>query len=165
MYALPKSNYLKRSLLVNGNKPNAKAVVLLESERIKRQLRDLGVSTVARLSMEGRYLPHIIHPDEHIKGLVYGKTDEGFAMLIATDKRAIYLDKKPLFVNEDEITYDIVAGVSYGHIGPGATVTLHTRIKDYTIQTINGKSVENFINAIETRCVEQRDQQGEHNGY
>lgn len=153
MYALPRTNYLRRSLLVNNQRPNPPRFVVSQSERVKHQLHALGVSRIAMHSMESRYLPHVIHPDEYIQGVVYGKSDDGFAMLLATDKRAIFLDKKPLFVNMDEITYDVVSGVSLGNIGFGSTVTLHTRIKDYTIMTLNEKCAKAFVEAIETRCI------------
>lgn len=154
MYALSRSNDLERNPVVNKKKPNPQRSTISQSERIKRQLRSIGASRIAMHSMEGRYLPEIIHADESIQGVVFGLSSDGFAMLIATDRRAIFLDKKPLFVNEDEITYDVVSGVSYGHVGPGSTVTLHTRIKDYTIKTFNDKGANAFVEAIEARCLE-----------
>lgn len=123
--------------------------------RIRKELRDLGVSRSALLRMEAHYLPHIIHPDERLGGVVYGHHHDGYAMLVATDRRIIFLDKKPLFVNEDEIKYDIVGGVSFGHAGYGSTVTLHTRMKDYAIRTLNQRCATTFVEYIESRCLER----------
>lgn len=156
MYALPRTNYVKRSLLVNMQKPNTHQVVFAQSEPIKEQLVRLGLGRMARLSMESRYLPHIIQPDEKLEAVVYGRSPDGMAMLVATDKRAIFLDKKPLFVNEDEVTYDVVSGVDHSHLGMGSTVILHTRVKDYRIQTMNHRCAQNFVKAIETRCINNR---------
>lgn len=156
MYALPRSNYPRRSSIVNGQKPAVLHHALTQGERIKQRLRSLGVSSWALRSAESRYLPHIIHEDEDIQGVVYGKSDDGFAMLIATDTRVIYLDKKPLFVIEDEITYDVISGVSRGQVGPGSTIKLHTRVKDYTIRTFNEKCSRGFAEAIEARCLGYR---------
>ena len=156
MYTLPRTAY-PRKLPPTGIQYSAQPIHPLSPlERIKHQLANVAASRMAINSLEGKYLPQIIHTDEQIQGVVYGKSVDGMAMLIATDRRAIFLDKKPLFVNEDEVTYDVVSGVSHGHVGIGSTVTLHTRIKDFTIKTLNEKSARIFIEAIEARCVEHQ---------
>jgi hypothetical protein len=121
---------------------------------VRTQLRDLGLSKMAMMSTESHYLPKLIHPDEILGGVVFGKHVDGYAMLVATDRRIIFLDKKPLFVNEDEMTYDVVGGISISRAGIGATVTLHTRLKDYTIRTFNQESAQKFLHYIELRCLE-----------
>ncbi len=164
MYTLLRSNYLRRSLLVNGRKPRLQQLTgtISHYDRVTQELRDLGVSKVALKRMESRYLPNIIHSDEHLGGVVYGHHEDGYAMLVATDRRIIFLDKKPLFVNEDEITYNVVSGISYGHAGFGTTVKLHTRIKDYTIRTYNKKCAESFVEYIESRCLEHESKEERH---
>ena len=126
--------------------------------RIQRELKQLGVSKAALASKEGKYLPLVIHPDEQIGGIVYGFHEDGFAMLVATDRRVIFLDRKPLFSNEDEVNYYVVSGVKYGHVGLLSTVTLHTRIRDYSIKTFNHKCAKGFVEYIETRSLEHGDQ-------
>lgn len=154
MYTLPGPNHLAQS--IPGQKPLPPNHAQSQGERIKKQLRKLGASRWALHQAESRYLPYVIHPDENIQGVVYGKSKDGFAMLIATDMRVIYLDKKPLFVNEDEITYDVISGISHGRVMPGSTVKLHTRVKEYSVRTFNEKCARGFVKAIETRCLENR---------
>lgn len=125
--------------------------------RVSDELRQAGVSRLGLLRMESRYLPQVIHPDEHIDGVVYGHSDEGSVMLVATDRRVIFLDKKPLFINKDQISYYVVTGVKFSHAGPGTTVILHTRIKDYTIHSLNQKAAEKFVKLIESRCLEHQE--------
>ncbi len=160
MYALPKSNYLKRSLLVNarGQVYDVNPTLLTHSQRIKNDLHRLGVSPYAMWRSESRFLPHIIRPDEQLGGIVYGHCKEGFAMLIATDRRVVFLDKKPLFINQDEFNYFAITGVTFSQAGPGCKVTLHTRIKDYELQTFNEVCARNFVQYIESQCL---DYQGE----
>jgi Bacterial PH domain len=151
MYILPTSNFLKRNLQINKKRssfPKIRKPVSHRS-RVLEELRNLGVSKGSLSTMESRYLPTIIHPDEHIGGVVYGDGEEGFVMLVATDRRIIFLDKKPFFINEDEINYGVVSGVKYSHAGFGTTITLHTRIKDYKIMTFNKKCAEGFVKYIE----------------
>lgn len=150
--------YMRRSLLVNNHKlikmpPNHK-------ERIRQTLRRLGVSKWGMVSMEAHYVPHIIHPKEEIGGVVYGFCESSFVMLLATDRRIVYLDKKPLFVKEDEINYYAVTGVSYSSAGFGSTVTLHTRIRDFVILTFNERCAQGFVAYIESRCLESLNKDG-----
>lgn len=167
MYTLAESNYLKRSsfykdrghIYAMGTDP------ISHGERIKRDLKALGVTNFALWRAVSRYLPHIIHPSEYIGGVVYGRCQNDFAMLVATDRRVIFLDKQPLFVNEDEVTYFVVSGVSYSSAGIGMTVTLHTRIKDFVIRTFNQKCAKGFIQYIEARCLEHKSEGEDHYDY
>lgn len=125
-------------------------------ERVMEDLAAVGVTWYGRKKHESRYLPNVIHEDEHIRGAVYGSSEVGSVMLVATDRRIIYLDKKPLFVNEDELTYDVVSGVRHWHGGFMTTVTLHSRIRDYTIDTVNDVAATIFVSYIEKRCLEHK---------
>lgn len=156
MYASTRSNNLRRSIMLGADKPQVNQPIqpLDHQKRVRRELKQLGVSWFGMSTMESAYLPTIIHPDEHIGGVVYGRHPDGFAMMVATDRRILFIDRKPLFENEDEITYDVVSGVSYGHAGLGSTVTLHTRIKDYPIRSYNRKCAHGFVEYIEERCLE-----------
>jgi hypothetical protein len=153
MYTLPTSNYLMRNL--QANKLRGWQPVHVDPNdhrrRVLQELKNLGVSKYGLLMTESQYLPSIIHADEQLCGVVYGHHDAGFAMLVATDRRVIFLDKKPLFVDQDDIDYGVVAGVSHGHAGFASTVTLHTRIKDYAIRTLSIKSADGFVRYIENR--------------
>lgn len=146
--------YIRKSLHLNHKKAAVTTAAESHKKRVYDELRKAGLPRYELLRMEARYLPHIIHESEHIGGMVFGHHKDGFAFLVATDKRVIFLDKKPLFINEDEITYRVVSGVSFNRAGPGAMVTLHTRIKDYPIQTLNEHCAEKFVKYIEDRCLE-----------
>lgn len=158
MYTPTRYGYLQRNRMINPYKPCTKQFVhpLDHRKRVRRDLKKLGVSRFGLSTMESDYLPKLIHTDEAIGGVVYGHHPDGFAMLVATDRRVIFLDRKPLFENEDEITYDVISGVSFGHAGFGSTVTLHTRVKDYPIKTYNQKCAHRFVEYIESRCLEHK---------
>lgn len=158
MNTLPRSSYFKHGTLVNAGRlhKGVQAGPREHAERVMREMRELGASSFGLRRFAARYLPHIIHPDERLGGIVYGRSGEGAVMLVATDRRVIYLDKKPFFVSEDEITYDIVSGVSYGYTTFSATVKLHTRIGDYEVHTFNRKCAEQFVEFIEERCLENQ---------
>jgi hypothetical protein len=159
MYAVTRASSLQRSIRLAHPKrtyiqQHARRP-LTHRERVAGELRELGVTGFGMLRMESRYLPHIIHSGEHLKGVVYGRHKDGFAMLVATDRRVVFLDKKPLFANQDEVTYDVVTGVNLSTNGIGKAVTLHTRVKDFEIRTYNGKCARGFVSYIEKRRVER----------
>lgn len=157
MYTIPtKSRYLQRSSLVNSNYKKVARVDPRDHERrIFEELKNLGMTHQGLATMETHYLPSIVGETEHICGVLYGHHQDGFAMLVATDQKVIFLDKKPLFVNEDEISYYVVSGVRLNRAGFGTVVTLHTRIKDFKIRTFNKRCADGFMRYIESRIAQK----------
>ncbi len=124
------------------------------AKRVKNELIKAGVTGYGLIKAESRYLPQIIHETEHIGGAVYGQFGVGSAMLVATNHRVIFLDRKPLFTTNDELTYDVVSGVKLNQSGLFNTVVLHTRIADYTLRYVNLKCAQHFVRYIESRRLE-----------
>lgn len=148
MYTLPAPNYRQKHIRASKTRSELQAPVS-HCQRVLQELKGLGASRAGLSTMESKYLHNIIHIDEHIGGVVYGDHEDGFVMLAATDCRVIFLDVKPMFINEDEINYGVVSGIKYGHVGFLTTITLHTRIKDYKIMTFNKKCALGFVKYIE----------------
>ncbi|MCA9344328.1 pyridoxamine 5'-phosphate oxidase family protein [Candidatus Saccharibacteria bacterium] len=124
------------------------------TERIHKALIDAGLSPIAMLKAESRYLPHVIHTDEKIGGVVNGWYENGSAMLVATDRRIIFLDKKPIYTTKEEVTYDVVAGVRLDIGGVSTVLTLHTRIRDFKLKYVNPASAKRFVRYIEKQQLE-----------
>ncbi len=132
------------------------------NNRVSQELRDVGATGYGAIKFASRYLPNIIHPDEHIQAAVYGRYKEGGAllsfasgMLVATDRRVFFLDHKPGYTSTDEITYDIVTGVKKTSSSFASSVTLHTRVGDYSVRFANPTGVDKFVQYIETRRLEK----------
>jgi hypothetical protein len=132
------------------------------ANRIKRELVEAGLTRYGGLKFSAHYLRQIIHPYEHIRGIAYGRhgpserlfgrMNEG--MLIATDRRVIFLDHKPGYTDLKEFTYDVVSGIECLTAGPSSSVTLYTRIGDYTIRFANPRCVKQFMDYVELRHIE-----------
>ncbi len=127
---------------------------LSHSERITKELTAAGMSSYGLRKAESRYLPQVIHADEHIGGVVYGRYENGGGMLIATDKRVIFLDVKPLFTTNDEVTYNVVSGFKINRTGVVNSVTLHTKVKDFTLRYVNRLCATKFKTYLESRSIE-----------
>jgi hypothetical protein len=129
----------------------------LHKERIIHELIEAGVTTYGLMKSESRYLPRIINEIEHIKAVVYGLHGSSLAMLIATDKRLIYLDKKPIVEMLDEISYEVVSGIEMDLFMFFATVTLHTAVGNYKFQYVNPRCAEKFVQHIEEQRMKHSD--------
>lgn len=130
-------------------------------QRIKQELKMVGVTSFGLVKFTSKYLPAVLHPDEHIKGAVYGRYTEGTGllqwvegMLVATDKRILFIDHKPGFSKVDELTYDVISGVKKVYTWPFSSMTLHTRLGDYLVRFANAKCIDIFVQYIEARRLE-----------
>ncbi len=119
------------------------------AERVKKELLRAGITRYGLLKMEAKYLPKVIHEDESIGGVVYGRYKNGSGMLIATNKRVIFLDRKPLFVTNEEVTYDVVSGLELDVRGMLSSITLHTRVKDFVLLYVNQTCATQFKAFVE----------------
>lgn len=131
------------------------------TERVRKELRKSGISSLALLRFTGRYLPKVIHENEHIKAAVFGRHKEsedlfGYTegILVATDMRVVYLDHKPGFTTMDEIAYDVISGVNISQAGGHASLKLFTKIANYTISFANLSCVKNFADYIESQRID-----------
>lgn len=122
---------------------------------IINELKSVGVTRHGLSKPESKELPRILHDDEHIKGVIYGRSEaNNSAMLVATDHRVLFLDNQFLFKTIDELSYDVVSGVSSSVSGPLTSVTLHTRVTDYHLRYVNATCAEIFIKYIENKRLE-----------
>lgn len=131
--------------------------------RVKKELRAAGVTSIGLAKFASRYLPSVLHDAEHIMGVVYGRYAAGSGllrwtegMLVATDRRVIFMDRKPGFQTVDELTYDIVSGVKKTYAWPFSSITLHTRIGNYTLRYVNPSCLDTFMQYVEERRLESR---------
>lgn len=129
-------------------------------EIINKELAAAGVTWFGMKKFAIRYLPKIVHNDEHIMGIVYGRyrdksgsSNWNEGMLIATDLRIVFLDHKPGYTNTDELTYDVVSGITTT-TALFSAVTLHTRLGDYKIRFANTKCASIFTRYVEIRRLE-----------
>lgn len=127
---------------------------LSHKQRIIDELKALGVSRFGMMRAAIRSLPGLLHHGEHINGIVYGQHKDGSAILVATDRRLLFVEKKLFYQRADDLSYDVVSGVNYGQVSLVATITLHTRTGDFTIRTLNLKCAKKFVDFIEARCLD-----------
>lgn len=126
--------------------------------RILAALKAVGAGSYNMLLPETHSMYLVIHPFEQITGVVYGRYKQdrqglqpitGRGVLVATDKRIVFVDKKPLFIRSIEISYMVVAGIAYSRVGLIGTVTLYNKTGDIRIRTFNQTCAYHFVEAVE----------------
>ncbi|MBC7546780.1 PH domain-containing protein [Candidatus Saccharibacteria bacterium] len=156
---IPFDDDSKLSVYVPSPKPAKLVAKIDRAEEIDRVLKSLGADRYDLLLPETHTLASILHPDEQIIGIVYGKyriqnnPQSGRGALVATSNRVLLIDKKPLFEKIDEMTYQVISGVTYSKVSIAGTVTLHSRVGDIAIRTLNHKCARSFLEAIEARVL------------
>jgi hypothetical protein len=131
----------------------------IKTKRIRQEMLDAGVTAYGLLKSESRYLPKILHPHEHVEAVIYGQHNSSSAMMIATDERIIYLDKKPMAELFDEVSYEVVSGIEFDIHMFFATVVLHTAVKNYDFKMVNLRCAEKFARHIEKHRLEREPKQ------
>lgn len=121
--------------------------------RVRRELKAVGVTRYGLMKLSTKFVPEVVGLDERIGGAVYGWTTGGSAILVATNRRIIFIDKKPFFTTSDELTYDIVSGVKIHTGGPFCTIVLRTRKNDYHLKYVNENCARNFVRYLEHRRI------------
>lgn len=127
-------------------------------EYIYTSICRLGADAYDLLVPETSVLPMIIQPDEIVAGLVYGRYEwhdrsnapiVGRGVLVATDKRALLIDKKWLFLRCDELGYGTIRAVSYSRVGWIGTIVLRTGLGDIKVRTFNQECAKHFVESID----------------
>lgn len=131
-----------------------------QKERIKAEMTKVGVTSYGLKKTTTKMLLDFMDDDEHIGGVVYGRegdklVESNSVMLVATNKRLIYLNHEPFSRFTDEIAYDVLAGVKKSTAGPFSTVTLLTRMMDttYTIKYVNTNCARHFVKYIDRKRI------------
>lgn len=125
--------------------------------RVQEELKAAGMTKYGLLKLTTRCLPRVIHENEHIRAAVYGRykqdgwplSSEG--MLVATDKRIIFVNWKPGYTSIDELSYDIIAGLNVSRAIFFSALSLYTRMSTYTIRFANSGCVARFADYVERR--------------
>lgn len=127
--------------------------------RVNAELKAAGATWFGMRKFAIKYLPEYIEPNEHVKGVVYGRyADDGgnlklnAGLLAATNKRVIFLDHKPGYTRMDEIAYSVIGGVEILK-AVKASVELHTSAGNYKISYANPKCAQIFVNYVDKQLM------------
>lgn len=140
---------------------NAGSLLRDHAQKIKASISSLGADEYDLMLPETHVLPLIIQPDERIEGIIYGhylqetpkEPVRGRGVLVATDKRIMLIDHKPLYLKNAEYPYEVVSTISLNSGALAHTITLGTRVGNVSIRTRNRRSATIFISALEKHLI------------
>lgn len=86
---------------------------MVGTQEVLRQFHRLGVKPSIWARAEIAELANILIPGEHLKHVVFGWYENGFALLCCTEHRVLLIDKKPFFLKLEDLRYDKISEVRY----------------------------------------------------
>ncbi len=129
---------------------------MVELHIVEAQLQKVGMKNRFFGKPEVRELCHILAPNEVIQHAVLGQYEGGFALMAATDRRVLLIDKKPWFLTMEDIRYDMVSEVDfYGRL-LDATVSLITINKTLMFTSWKQDRLRELVKYIQHRVMEIR---------
>lgn len=128
---------------------------------VRNQLRNINASFPFFGKPEIEELPKILVEGEVIQHIINGRYEGGFAILCATNLRLLLVDKKIFFLTVEDIRYDMIAELDYGHQLVGATIHVRSFSKDLKYQCFKKKQLRDFTSFVQKRVMEQRQHQAD----
>jgi hypothetical protein len=132
---------------------------MVSPEIVRKQLDRLGIGSMPLCNSEIRQLPRLLVVGEEIEGLLAGRYFAGYSIMVATNFRLLIIDKKlgGGLIFED-IPYDMIAEVEFGHGPFSSHLTIHARSKKIDFKVFRGSPVMDFAQYLEQRMMEARNQ-------
>lgn len=125
-------------------------------QEIDAQLERVGMKNRYFGRAEVKELCHIMAPGEQIQHAVNGQYEGGFAMIIATDRRLLLIDKKPWFLTMEDIRYDMIQEVDYYARLLDASVSIITFSKQLHFKSWRQARLRELVRYIQHRVMELR---------
>lgn len=131
-------------------------VSMISPVTVQKQLKAIGASFTFFGKPEIDELPKIMVDGEVIQHIIFGRYEGGYATLCATNFRILLVDKKILFLTVEDVRYDMIAELDYGHQFIGATIHIRSFSKDLKFQCYNKEKLRDFTNFVQQRVMELR---------
>jgi hypothetical protein len=126
---------------------------------IEAQLSKLGVRVSRWFRAEIKELENILMDEEEIVHVVPGRYFGGYAMLVATDRRLLMIDKRAFFMNLEDIRFDMISEVDFSSRLLDSTITLFTLNKQHRFTSTRYKNQLRQLTAYVQQQVAQLRQQ------
>jgi hypothetical protein len=127
---------------------------------IEAQLSKLGFRASRWFRPEIKELQHILMDEEELVGCVQGRYFGGFALLVATDRRLLLIDKKIPYLSIEDIRYDMISEINYNSQWLDSTINIYTVNKQHRFSSWKHKHhLRKLVNYAQQRVMEMRQYQ------
>lgn len=129
---------------------------MLTLATLEEELKAIGCNFRFWGRSELKELCHVLLDDEKIAHCINGQYEVGFALLCATDRRVLLVDKKPRFLTLKDIRYEMITEMDYNHRLMNATVRLFTPNKELHFTAYNQARLRKMFHFVQQKVVENR---------
>lgn len=129
---------------------------MVTKQEIERQLNAIGAKFTWWGKAEVKELEHIIEPSETIMYCINGRYEGGFAMLCVTDRRALLIDKKPLYLSLEDLRYDMISEVAFDGRLVDSTIIIYSSAKQLRFTSFKGDKLRKATAYLQRRVMEIR---------
>lgn len=129
----------------------------LKLKQLEQQLKRIGCNFQFWGRSEVRELAHVLWEGEIVEHCINGFYDGGFAMLAATNQRVLIVDKKPFYLNLEDIRFDMISEIDYNHRLLDASVSISTPNKNMRFTAFNQTRARLLYSFVQTRIMEIRE--------
>lgn len=126
-------------------------------KQLEEQLKRIGCNYQLWGRSEVRELAHLLWDNEIVEHCINGFYDGGFAMLAATNQRVVIIDKKPFYLNLEDIRFDMISEIDFNHRLLDASVYICTPNKNLRFTAFNQDRARKVYHFIQTRVMEVRE--------
>jgi hypothetical protein len=120
-------------------------------EEVKEQIGHQPAGSKFLGRKEIKELPNILWEDENVERLVQGSYDSGSGVLVATNKRLIFVDKGIGKLRVEDFPYDKLSSIQYQTGWAGGTITIFASGNKAEIKNVPKDHCKNFADYIRAR--------------
>jgi hypothetical protein len=132
--------------------------IMVSLQSVEEQLKRLGCNFKFWGRAEIKELSVVLMPDEVIAQCTNGHYEGGFALLAATDRRLLLIDRKPMFLTLEAISYDMISELDFSHRLLDSTIRIFTFNKSLVFTTWNHKRLRTILTYSQHRMADIRQQ-------
>ena len=129
---------------------------MISYKLVLEQLSTLGLNYRFFGKPETRELANILNIGETIHFCTYGYYQGGSALLVATSSRLLLVDKRPFFLNLEDIRYEMINQVNFSGRMMDATVHLHTGNKQLKFRSFADSKLRGLCNFVQDQITSAR---------
>jgi len=129
---------------------------MIQLSEIRNQLSSVGYHPSRFQRAEVKELCQVLSPDERIIDAVNGRYEGGFALLVATDRRLLLVDRKPMFLTLDSITYSMIQELSLTYRLLNSTVHVFTSNKCLDFNSWSHSHLRSIFSYSQSRTLQFR---------
>lgn len=123
---------------------------------VELALSRLGVKNQFFGRAEIKELRHLLTDDEIITNAATGRYENGFCLIVATDRRLLLIDKKMWFLSIEDVRFDMITELDYCARLLDATLSVRTINKVMRVTSFRPKLLRELTTYLQARVMELR---------